>query len=345
MSRNLKWFASLLAKYHKGITSTEENRFLDNWYNFLHNKNEKDTIEDPTLQSEMWSQIEKGMFPPDERQVNSSKLWKNTLVRLAAASVVLLISFLIFQKQYQGPPVIAGVEDKVLNILQQTKNNSEVPKLIFLSDQSQVRLEPGATIYFPSQFDSLNRTVYLDGDAFFEITPNKNKPFVVHANNIITRVVGTSFTIKENKLTKSTEVAVITGIVEVQKIKTGKYPTKDSQKVVLTPNKKVTFFEEDANLVTGIVERPEIIKTAKPETTSFYFKEKSIAYIIPILEKAYGVQIKIKNERLYYCTVTADLTQDKGLFAQLEVLCAAIDARFEIVNDNVILSGNGCAIN
>jgi transmembrane sensor len=70
--------------------------------------------------------------------------------------------------------------------------------------------------------------------------------------------------------------------------------------------------------------------------------EKSLADIVPILEKAYGVKISLSNDRLRNCIITADLSQENTLFTQLEILCESIDAKYQLLNDSVILSGKGC---
>jgi ferric-dicitrate binding protein FerR (iron transport regulator) len=59
-----------------------------------------------------------------------------------------------------------------------------------------VQLNPNSTISYPEHFGQKTRTVYLKGEAFFNIKRNPAKPFVVHTGDLVTEVLGTSFTIK-----------------------------------------------------------------------------------------------------------------------------------------------------
>jgi transmembrane sensor len=62
-----------------------------------------------------------------------------------------------------------------------------------LEDGTTVHLEKGSRLSFPVHFDPKKREVVLSGEAFFEVTENPSKPFYVYANELITRVLGTSF--------------------------------------------------------------------------------------------------------------------------------------------------------
>jgi ferric-dicitrate binding protein FerR (iron transport regulator) len=75
-----------------------------------------------------------------------------------------------------------------------------------LEDGSEVQLNPNSTISYPEHFGQKTRTVYLKGEAFFSIKRNPAKPFVVHTGELVTEVLGTSFTIKSYENAKAIEV-------------------------------------------------------------------------------------------------------------------------------------------
>ena len=75
-------------------------------------------------------------------------------------------------------------------------NNSNKPQIITLSDGSSVLLQPNSKLSYPKIFTGNERKVYLSGEGFFEISKNPKKPFFVYANEIVTKVVGTSFRVK-----------------------------------------------------------------------------------------------------------------------------------------------------
>ncbi|PTT00542.1 hypothetical protein DBR11_09660 [Pedobacter sp. HMWF019] len=83
-----------------------------------------------------------------------------------------------------------------------------------LADGSVVTLNKNSLLDYPEKFKGNKRVVKLArGEAFFKVSPDKNKPFLIDANLLIIRVVGTSFNVK--LIDKNTEVIVETGKVEV----------------------------------------------------------------------------------------------------------------------------------
>lgn len=350
MSKNWKGFYRLLNRYQKGKVNPQEKEIMDIWYDSIDHTEDKQETNDETqrVNTEIWSAIKKGIAGnAEEKGSPIRRWWLSGYTKLAAACFLLLIGFISYRTLSNHSSIIAGVTDSVIEEMKQTANTANQAITITLSDGSQVKLEPGSSLYYPESFSGNKREVYLKGDAFFDITPNPNKPFLVNAANIVTRVVGTSFTIKENTSRRSVEVAVISGTVEVRKLAEHTYSEKNDSKVILTPNKRATFYEKEEKLVTGLVEKPQIIdnKRVPDEAASFVFRETQLSSILSLLESAYGVKIDLSNKAIQRCVITADLSQDKTLFAQLEILCAAIDANFVVNQDRILLTGNGCEIN
>ncbi len=346
MPQNWKGFAKLLERYQKGRTTPDEKHFMDLWYDSISSSDaDQNEQANKSEGEEMWAVIQKGISRPVKPAFNGTVRWhQNVYFRLLAASLLFMIGIFVYNSAFKDQPVISGVKNEVIDQMVRTANNGQLSMLVKLSDGSSVTLDPGAVLYYPATFAKNERNVFLRGDGFFDIAPDKARPFLVHANNIVTRVVGTSFTIRENKKDNSIEVAVMTGVVEVVQ-STGKVPTEDlKNKVVLTPNKRATFYEEGERLIKGLVDQPKLIAAIKndPDFASFIFKERALSQILPKLEKAYGVSIHLSNENIQNCLVTADLSQDKTLFAQLDILCAAIGADFEVENDMVLVTGTGC---
>ncbi|WP_374756096.1 DUF4974 domain-containing protein [Dyadobacter frigoris] len=77
---------------------------------------------------------------------------------------------------------------------------------------------------------------------------------------------------------------------------------------------------------------------------NFNYKDVPLSVIVPQLEKAYGATIIYENNNLDNCSITADVSHFKDLFAQLDVLCAAIGASYQVKADQVVLSGIGCKV-
>jgi ferric-dicitrate binding protein FerR (iron transport regulator) len=95
-------------------------------------------------------------------------------------------------------------------------NTSEKPIILKLPDGSTVELGSNSRISYANNFENLDtRDVYLLGEAFFTVTKNPGRPFRVFANEIVTKVLGTSFRIRSFEKDSTIQVVVRTGKVSV----------------------------------------------------------------------------------------------------------------------------------
>lgn len=152
-----------------------------------------------------------------------------------------------------------------------------------LSDGSVVVLNKNASLTFPDEFTGNKREVELNGEAFFTITPNKAKPFIIKANGVSIRVVGTSFNVKTGA--EKTEVIVETGIVAVTR-KNNTINVKPHEKAVVLKNKNP---EKESNT-------DELYNYYR--TKEFVCNDTPLWRLAETLQEAYGVHISIENESI-----------------------------------------------
>jgi len=348
MQTKKKSLLKLLDRYLKNRATDDEKQALDVWYATIQREEEKgpDALSDDALKSQMWQDIRSGMYGEKEvvPMAEERTWWQIRHYQVAAATVLLLLSFAFYRSFVYRKTLISGIPESEIAHMIKEENATSSPRPIRLSDGSQITLEPGAALFYPKGFDGDRRVVYFKGNGFFEIAKNPDKPFLVYTDDILTKVLGTSFKIEKDQEKGLVEVSVTTGKVMVGKVThddTGKSPADNG--VVLTPNKRVIYYTESEKYVVSLVEKPQIIEKEsayqKPET--FIFKGTPLSVILSKLEKAYGVQISVNDEKMKACTVTADLSQD-DLYGKLEVICAAVSASFELEQDKINLTGQGC---
>ena len=121
-----------------------------------------------------------------------------------------------------------------------------------LPDGSVVTLDKHAGITYPSGLKEGQRAVTLHGDAFFSVVHNPSRPFVVYANDLTIKVLGTSFSIR--RIDGHTEVAVRSGVVSV---------TRGTDSVVLHHGEKIAFQDQKAGhreKKTGIEDHRQIMR-------------------------------------------------------------------------------------
>ncbi len=153
-----------------------------------------------------------------------------------------------------------------------------------LPDGSIVTLNRNSTLAYHGDFNRHSRNVTLSGEAFFEVAPDKSKPFVIDAGNTSVTVVGTTFNVKSRK--DITEVVVESGIVEV---------AKKQKAVRLMPGQKATV--SAASDAPVAAESTDVLYNYY-RTNEFVCDNLPIFRLVSILNEAYGVQIEITDPKL-----------------------------------------------
>lgn len=330
---NRQAFKQLLQRYLDNTCTPDERRMVDFWFeSYQLNQQETETNWNE-LEDDLWNKIQGKIDFEEETKV--IPLWKKPIFRYGiAASITLLLSFglLYFSNKNSDNQYFT---EEISSIIHE-ENNSNSTKTITLSDGSTVTLSPNASLAYPATFSTKLREVKLIGEAFFDIMPNPNKPFLVITDEVITKVLGTSFYVKAKQASK-VEVEVKTGKVTVFERK-----AKDLQNngVILLPNHKVTYYSEGKHFVTGIIEKPEVIKT-EIEKVDFNLMNLPLKDVIMKFEKAYGIEILLEKENLGNCTITGDLNAME-MFTQLDVITHTLGANYQIKGTTILISGSGC---
>lgn len=187
------------------------------------------------------------------------------------------------------------------------ENSSDPEKLVYntikipygkkfrlqLSDGTFVHLNSGTTLKYPIKFIAgENRQVFLDGEAFFDVAKDKAHPFIVNADNLNVRVLGTHFNVSNYPEDAVTDVVLVEGSV-------GMYNSNEEfdalKNTILKPGYKGSFNKENTKIST------------KPVITDIYtswinngltFRNMTFKNIITKLERRYNVTIVNKNEKL-----------------------------------------------
>lgn len=326
-------FDILLVKYLAGDCNAEEESLVHDWY-------EKQGENHVVLNDQEKNSIEKRMWTVIKTHSNTShRLFQFTLwQKLSFAASILLVMGILFIYSKDKQEIIASIPQKnILNegiIVQNTTPNT---RKIKLEDGSIVKLASNSSISYPEHFGDKNRNVYLKGEAFFDVKKDPNKPFIVHAGNITTQVLGTSFSIKSYEEGKTIEVAVKTGRVSV--FENDELNTTNRKGIILTPNQKIIFDKQTKEIIPTIVSTPiPLIPLEKSET--FVFDEMPVEDVFIKLRKVYGLEIIIENQALNHCIFTGDLN-DLPLSTQLDLICKSINATHEQRGTSIFIQGDG----
>lgn len=349
---NKKQFHRILKRFGQGRATAVELSIIDQWYELL----EDDNVPDPTseelsiVENRLWQKIQSQTSPvynPIIPQKTSSSIFYLWCKRMAVAAILVGIIAIIVFKFQQAIPQENAYSNYLPSQLQHTNNGSKNPQQIRLEDGSSITLQPNATLSYPLHFSQDKREVYLEGEAFFEVSKNPKRPFFVYCNNLVTHVLGTSFTIKPISGKNEIEVAVRSGRVEVfenTKI-VPENQTKKSNGVVLLPNQKVLYNSSSRQFEASIVDAPlpliAIGGSLSKIPVPFSFAETPLSVVLKSLEEAYGIEITAEKESLYNCPFTGDITGGE-LYTKLDIINKVLGTTYEIKGIKILIKGKGC---
>jgi ferric-dicitrate binding protein FerR (iron transport regulator) len=235
------------------------------------------------------------------------------------------------------------ISDNKEGLVEQT-NNSDKPQIITLSDGSSVLLQPNSKLSYPKIFLGNERKVYLSGEGFFEISKNPQKPFFVFANEIVTKVVGTSFKIKAYANQPNVEIVVRTGKVKVRSNALISNP-KDKM-IVLLPNQALRFVRKNLSFNKIIdITQDELLSgsTSNIEQLGFEFTDIPVSQIFKTIEQGYLVKIDFPQTKLKDCYLTTSLS-DEPLPEKLKIICKSLgnNTSYEMNGNQIIIISDGC---
>jgi transmembrane sensor len=236
------------------------------------------------------------------------------------------------QNTYQDMVDVAKVK------MSEQKNATNEPLRIKLSDGSQVTLQKNSKVSYLENFDGNLREVYLSGEAFFEVKKDASRPFLVYANGLVTKVLGTSFTVSAYDTDKAVKVSVRTGKVSVF---SQKDRNEQGKGLVILPNQQIIFDKAEVRMIKSVVEQPTILDNTV-ETTGFEFVDDSIKKVFQRLQKAYGIEIVYDEDVMRECFLTASLYEEKSLYDKLKLICKVTESSYEITDGKVIIQSRGC---
>lgn len=174
------------------------------------------------------------------------------------------------------------------------ENPRGIRSTFHLKDGTKVHLNAQSKLTYKSDYGLETRQVYLEGEAFFEVVKNPEKPFKVVSTHLTTTALGTSFNVRDYETDDTALIALATGRVEVERTADGgSRPT--GEKYTLSPSEQVIFNKSSKQMVVNQFD-PEIELAWKEN--SLNFKKTKLKDIITVLEQWYDVDIMIKGEDL-----------------------------------------------
>ncbi len=295
---------ALLKKYRAGNCSPAEERQVLNWYYSFNTADES---------------------IPEKTHVKIAQRVRKNVLGVVQATNTTESAIIRFVKTWGGMAAILAVGVSIAMLFYQQHLKPSVPdlsykqvstspgerKLVILSDGSRVWLNNASTLRYPEVFADSDRTVHLQGEAFFEVSKRKHKAFIIHTPQLKVEVLGTSFDVKAFQNEAHETVTVATGKVAVSLPGT-------RQQLTLRKGDRALYDKQDQQLSKTSA---DVAESRNWQNNILAFKYESMENISRELERWYGVKFVFRNKALLHKRYTLK-QKDESLNNVMKILSA-----------------------
>lgn len=323
-------YIQLFDKFLQKQASAEEIRLLIQWLKSDGSFQDWTNEEWNAASSQMDTQLQRKLLGQIKDKINQdntiqlpakSKLHTLYLWAGRVASIVLLV-LLTGLSVYYYTANQQDMQDMIVSVEKGQKAN------VVLPDGSKVWVNSDSKLSYGNRFNQKERVLSLEGEAYFEVAPDKDRPFIVETNEMAVRALGTSFNVKSYDDEKDASTVLMTGKVEV---------TTNSECLTLTPNEKIIF-----NRLTGHMEKSSVDNASDYinwKDNALTFNGETFENIVHTLERYYNTRILFESESLkkYRFTGTPGNTSLESI---LQILSLTSPLSYEVTDSVIILREN-----
>lgn len=238
--------------------------------------------------------------------------------KYAAISIIFFSASFYLWSQY-------AASEKFVTIV--VKKDEGVKKIV-LKDGTIIWLNSSSSLYIPEYFEKDRRLVRLEGEAYFDVKKDSLHPFLVNAEYVNLKVLGTSFNLKTDILNKQVETILVSGKVTVQ--------NSEMQDIIhVSPGEKVTYTHHENKF---------FIETVDPAIqTSWYlnqiiFEDNTLREIVNKLSLIYDININIQSKKLADRKYRCVINKDETLTEVLGILKFLAPIKYRIEENEVFIS-------
>lgn len=250
----------------------------------------------PSSNKKSWRRIERGIKNEQSNRMNA-------VLKYAAIIFVAFIAGNLLN------PLISGDEEKEVRYSEIKVPYGQMSQ-ITLSDGTKIWMNSGTVLRYPEQFGANNRSVAIDGEAYFEVTKMDYSPFTVNTADMKVQVLGTSFNLSAYKEDASTSVTLVEGKVAIQN-------NSGNTLAQLAPGQMGT---KNKNLATVAVQNVKTSSYKAWTEGKIYFDDESLDKIAAKLNRWYNVDISFANQKLKSHRFTGTILKNKPVDQIMQAL-------------------------
>ncbi|MBT32459.1 MAG: hypothetical protein CMO01_22575, partial [Thalassobius sp.] len=242
---------------------------------------------------------------------------------LRAASIVFLIALGVASWLFVQSNLWLKLQNENIATL------SGETKSITLADGTKVKLNANSSLYYPKAFNGNTREVLLEGEAYFDVASDKEKPFTIHTGQVETTVLGTVFNLRHFKDENFTELLLEEGKVAF---------TAAGKEEIVLPGEVVQYSETTEKISKQKNKNPNILAW---QTGELKFNETPINELIKTLQRYYHTEFTLDNSANLACSYTGTFNKNT-LEEVLEIMQLSSSFTFKKQGDKILITGQLC---
>jgi len=202
---------------------------------------------------------------------------------------------------------------------------------IVLADGTKVWLNSDTKIKYPGNFSKNHRDVYLDGEAFFEVTKNVHQSFIVHTSEVDVKVLGTKFNVKAYADENLIETSLFEGKVNLLL-----NPDSDNQvEKEVNPGQSFAYSKTDHLLAVSHFPQDEINGW---KNNQLIFKNETFSNLVRKMERWYNVKVVYNEKQFEDRRLTVELYEGERLERLMEIIGLALSVDYKYNKGEIILT-------
>jgi transmembrane sensor len=336
------------------LTGLEDSDLEARWRKIVEGEKEKDadtrlSVDDLTASPEEYTNLP--MLPEEVAGRVARWPFRTRIGYAAAAAAVVLLGWGLLRTRPGTPDHLKEIKGG--EVLSRPGARTK----LLLPDGTQVWLNSSSRLKYTHNFDGPTREVELEGEAYFDVVKDLQRPFIVHTSALDVKVLGTAFTVKSYPQDETIEATLLRGMIEVSR-----KDNPNTPRVILKPNEKLVFNKQlsspspparstDPVITRSVAAPPDIAVNSIPqnipdsekvETGWMYnrlvFNGDSFKELSEKMERWYNIKILFKDQRLYSYRFGGSFTNETIKDA-LDALQLTADFTYKINGNEIELYG------
>jgi ferric-dicitrate binding protein FerR (iron transport regulator) len=269
------------------------------------------------VEERIWSHLQKKIDSDFTATVTPLPIWKKGL-RIAAS--ILIPLFLIgLSYYYFDHKATLPTGEMIVKVDIGQKACMQLP------DGTQIWLNSASSLTYDEKYNQKDRIVYLQGEAYFEVGKDKEKPFIVKTDAVSVEALGTSFNVKAYPDDDKVTATLIEGSVRVSSL---------FQSDLLKPNEKLSFSKSKQQFSKTVLLDAE--RNASWKNNRLAFEQENLEEIAKVLERMYNVHIQFSSEKSKHIRFSGTIANN-NLENVLQLIALVSPVRYSIEKDSVIV--------